>query len=61
MNNEADRYRENAEYCFAAARIATAPGLAGAFERLAQSWLAMAAEAEQRERLRKKNEAAVHH
>ena len=46
MQQDAARYRENAEFCLAAARLATAPGLADAFERLARTWLKMADELE---------------
>ena len=52
--NDTDRYRQHAEDCFAAAKIATATALAEAFERLANEWLLMAEDAKRRERLRRK-------
>jgi hypothetical protein len=55
MKNDADRYRENAEFCLMAAKIATAPGLAAAFERLAQTWFEMADELERGEHSPQKN------
>ena len=52
--NDTDRYRQHAEDCFSAAKIATATALVEAFERLAKEWLLMAEDAERRERLNRK-------